>query len=107
MNTCIIYNSHLQIVTDRERHEGGLKKIQLATYPTSIIVTPAVLQQHHEKAYVNYMDTIKHVNPNAVWYLLPAGTYGAVDGYHCNGIRYGTNLSDYVSLIQIKQIIGE
>jgi len=105
-DTCILYGSHLQIVADRERHEQ-LKKAQLITYPSSIIVTPAVLQLHHKQAYINYMDTIRHVSINAVWYLLPAGTYGAPDGYHCNGVRYGIELSDYVSFVNIKSITGE
>lgn len=91
---------------DRERHEH-LKRAQLELYPTSIIVTPAVLQLHHKQAYISYMDTIKHVSPNAIWYLLPIGSYGAPDGYHCNGVRYGTALSDYVSFINIKSITGE
>jgi len=106
MDNHIIYNSHLQIVADRERHEG-LKAVQLIVYPTSIIVTPAVLQLHHGIDHTSYLDNIKHVSPNAVWYILPAGTHGASIGYHCNGVRYGTALSDYVSLVNVKQITGE
>ena len=106
MDSHVIYSGHLQIIADRERHKQ-LKAIQLVTYPTSIIVTPAVLQLHHGIDHSLYLDNIKHVSPNAVWYMLPAGTYGAEDGYHCNGIRYGIELSDYVSLVQIKSITGE
>jgi len=106
MDNHIIYNSHLQIVTDRERHEQ-LKAVQLIVYPTSIIVTPAVLQLHHKQAYISYMDQIRSTSPNAVWYLLPVGTHGAPEGYHCNGVRYGIELSDYVSFVNIKPITGE
>ena len=103
MNLYIVYDGHLQIVADRKRHEQ-LKAVQLDIFPTSIIVTPAVLQLHHNIASLSYLEQIKHSSPNAVWYLLPAGTHGAEDGYHCNGIRYGTEPSDYVSLARIKSI---
>lgn len=106
MDTAIIYGSHLQIVQDRERHEH-LKQVQLIVYPVSIIVTPAVLQLHHQQQYISYMDQIRYSSPNAVWYLLPAGTHGAEEGYHCNGIRYGADPSDYVSLVRVKSITGE
>ena len=106
MDSHIIYRGHLQIVQDRERHEQ-LKAVQLDTYPTSVIVTPAVLQLHHDKAYIDHMDNIRNVSQDAVWYLLPASTHGAPDGYHCNGVRYGIQLSDYVSLVQIKSLTGE
>jgi len=105
-DTHIIYDSHLQIVGDRARHES-LKAVQKGVYPTSIIVTPAVLQLYHDKYYVDYTDKIRQESPNAVWYLLPAGTYGASKGHHCNGIRYGLSPSDYASLPQIKSLTGE
>lgn len=106
MSHVVLYGSHLQIVEDRERHEQ-LMLIQMKTYPTSIIVTPAVLQLYHNQAYIEYMDQIRETSPNAVWYLLPEGTYGAEEGYHCNGIRYGAEPSDYVSMVRVKSITGE
>ena len=106
MNTHIIYSGHLQIVADRLHHER-LKEVQLETYPTSVIVTPAVLQLHHDQDFIQYMDKIRQESPDAVWYLLPVGTHGALEGYHCNGIRYGMLPSDYISLPQVKPLTGE
>ena len=106
MDTNVIYGDHLQIVKDREAHER-LKAVQLIMYPKSIIVTPAVLQLYHADDHTQYLDQIKYSSPNAVWYILPEGDCGAGKGYHCNGIRYGSEGSEYVSLTRIKSITGE
>ena len=106
MSKVVLYGLHLQIVTDRERHDA-LKDLQISAFPESIIVTPAVLQLYHAKQEIQYLDNIHHKSPNAVWYILPLGSYGAHEGYHCNGVRYGTERGDYVSLPQIKLITGE
>jgi len=105
MDTHVIYDNHLQIVANRKYHEL-LKATQKIEYPPSKIVTPAVLQLFHDKAMVAYIDRIRSNHADAVCYILESGTYGAQEGYHCNGIRFGELPQDYVSLPQIK-LTGE
>lgn len=104
--TAVIHGGHLQIVCGLQQH-NELLKVQSELFPDSLIVTPAVLQLFHNAYYTRYMDRIKHVSYNAVWYILPLHTYGAIEGSQCNGIRYGTQPCDYISLPQIKPFTGE
>lgn len=106
MSNVVIYGSHLQIVTDRAIHDE-LKERHLELFPPAIVVTPDVLALHHTPRYSNYLQHIHFKSPNTVWYILPLGSYGAIDGYHCNGIRYGLERGDYISLPQIKPLTGE
>jgi len=103
MNNVALYGSHLQIVHDIEKH-NTLKAVQMGIFPTSIIITPDVLKLlHTDIGDRDYIQTIHNNHLDGIFYLLPAGTYGAPEGYHCNGIRYSAYPSDYISLTHIKQ----
>ena len=101
--TPVIYQGHLQIVSDLAVH-NKLKEIHLEEFPTAILIAPDVMKLLHDDTdYRDYIQRIHNNHTNGVYYMLPAGTYGASKGYHCNGIRFGSHPSDYISLVNFKQ----
>lgn len=101
MTGAVVHSNTLQIVDDVPHHQEILAAL-LLEYPDATIVTPSIINLYHNDALRAYMGKVEENHPDAVWYLLPENTYGAPEEYCCNGARYYTSSSDYVSFPQIK-----
>ena len=79
-----------------------LVTVQFEEFPDSIIVSKMNLLDYHrgEDDRTQY-NIIKNSNDDLVFYYLPPGTYGAADDVCCNGIRYGMQGGEYISLSHI------
>jgi len=80
-----------------------LLEIQNAQYPETIWVSPEQLMEAHKDDEFTHTILLQWDITPAIWYYLPAGTYGALPGMCCNGIRYGTD-GDYTSLPHIEPL---
>lgn len=95
----VVHNGHLQIVDDLTEH-NELMAQQLDVWPDSIIITPELLKKLQPDDIHNIIDRVMEDSPNAVCYLLPEGK-ATTTGRRCNGIRYGAEPYEYISLSQI------
>ena len=82
---------------------NDLANIQFREFPRTKLVTAEYLLRFHID--MNIRMTIHDYHEKFIpvlFYILDEGQYGAMPGQCCNGIRYGLEAHEYVSLPQIE-----
>lgn len=82
---------------------NDLVNVQFRQYPLTTLVTPEYLLKFHIDMNIRLIihDYHEQFIP-VLFYILDEGQYGALAGKCCNGIRYGSEAHEYVSLPQIE-----